>query len=248
MRLYGYDENDPQYNYDISHIPRWMCAECGLIFDFKHDGNGENGWPEYNYEALVYHYDENGEPVIDDDSRYITCPRCGINIDDKPLIPIIISTSITIDDIVKNIINKGEGEDVEFKSRMIDDQQMALSMMAFANANGGKILFGVENGGYTKGIENISTIEGRDKIQGKIRHIANEIDPPINYNIVFAPSEISPSEDRYIMLILIHKGRYVHSYNGTIYIRDKNQKRPANILEITQLFEERKPKSKDPDS
>ena len=63
------------------HIKRWMCGNCGLIFDFQFD-EFEPGWPKFD--PPLYNYD------FDESKRRELCPRCNVDFDELPLIPITI--------------------------------------------------------------------------------------------------------------------------------------------------------------
>ncbi len=62
---------------DPFHISRWMCSNCGLIFDYQFELETP-GRPEYDF-----NYPEKGE----------FCSRCGIFFNENSLIPITVSKS-----------------------------------------------------------------------------------------------------------------------------------------------------------
>ena len=54
---------------------------------------------------------------------------------------------------VRNLIEEGEGYDVEFKRRVSAPEKIARTLIAFANTKGGYMLFGVDDDGSIVGVE-----------------------------------------------------------------------------------------------
>lgn len=54
---------------------------------------------------------------------------------------------------VKNLIEEGEGFEVEFKRKVSTPEKIARALIAFANTKGGHILFGVDDDGSIVGVE-----------------------------------------------------------------------------------------------
>ncbi len=76
---------------------------------------------------------------------------------------------------LKFILEKGEGYFFEFKEKL--DKSFAKEMVAFANASGGHIILGVNDGNKITGIE-IS-----NKLKSQIQDIARNIKPSINLTL-----------------------------------------------------------------
>lgn len=51
------------------------------------------------------------------------------------------------------LIEEGENLNVEFKQRFSDHEKIAKEIIAFANTNGGKIIFGINDNGKVNGVE-----------------------------------------------------------------------------------------------
>lgn len=80
------------------------------------------------------------------------------------------------------LIEKGENQNLEFKQRFSSFNKIAKEFIAFANTNGGIVLFGVEDDGSIYGVE--SEKEETELIKETAE---NYCEPPINYNIDFVP-------------------------------------------------------------
>jgi len=80
------------------------------------------------------------------------------------------------------LIEKGENQNLEFKQRFSSFNKIAKEFIAFANTNGGIVLFGVEDDGSIYGVE--SEKEETELIKETAEKYC---EPPINYNIDFVP-------------------------------------------------------------
>ena len=79
---------------------------------------------------------------------------------------------------VLDLIDKGEGLNVEFKQRFSSHEKIAKEMIAFANTRGGFILFGVDDDKYIYGIE--SEKSDLDLVK---ETAAKFCEPPVEINI-----------------------------------------------------------------
>lgn len=55
---------------------------------------------------------------------------------------------------IKTLILQGEGEQLDFKNKISSCEKIAKTLVAFANNKGGKLLVGVADNGFIKGIKN----------------------------------------------------------------------------------------------
>ncbi len=53
---------------------------------------------------------------------------------------------------IKNLINQGEHQQLDFKFEIADSRKIAKTLVAFANTDGGKILVGVKDNGAIAGV------------------------------------------------------------------------------------------------
>lgn len=75
------------------------------------------------------------------------------------------------------LIEQGEGLNVEFKRKVSSPERIAKEMIAFANTSGGVIIFGIDDDKHTYGVESE---------KGEIEFISSAteyIDPPLPINI-----------------------------------------------------------------
>ncbi len=123
-----------------------------------------------------------------------------------------------------------EDENVEFKETLPSNRELAKWFVCFANAYGGKIIFGVDNDGEIIGIEK----EKVDRILLQIDDVAlRRCEPPvvIHYEVV----EID--ENRAVIVINIPDGNNKPYFvkDGRAYIRSGNRCRPATRYEHIRL-------------
>lgn len=55
--------------------------------------------------------------------------------------------------VVKQLIQQGEHQSLDFKHTINSERKIAKTLVAFANTNGGKLLVGVKDNGKIKGVE-----------------------------------------------------------------------------------------------
>ncbi len=73
------------------------------------------------------------------------------------------------------IIKEGEGQLIEFKGSFT--KSLAKKIVAFSNANGGRIFLGIDDGGVKK------EIRITNKLKSQIHNIAKNLDPPTAVNL-----------------------------------------------------------------
>lgn len=113
-------------------------------------------------------------------------------------------------DLIKDKIKQGENEHVEFKSKWIDSRTLSRLLTAFANSNGGLILFGVDDNGEIIGID------ADEKQEFKIKLTAEkESFPEIEYEFYY-----TQIDGKQIAVIDIKRGKQIHSIkDNSIYKR-----------------------------
>ena len=79
-----------------------------------------------------------------------------------------------------NLIENGENLNVEFKQRFSDYEKISKEIIAFANTNGGYIIFGIDDNGKTYGVESEKEIVELVK-----ETINNYCEPKIEYDISY---------------------------------------------------------------
>lgn len=134
---------------------------------------------------------------------------------------------------IRNLIEGGETDQVEFKIERGDGFALLQSVVAFANSdNGGVIIVGVDDN---------AKIVGTAKPQADIAKIQewieNKCDPPIG--VKFEPVQI---DDKDLTIVRIPPGTnrpYQHRDNGVPYVRRNATDRPARRAELDELFRKR---------
>ena len=121
---------------------------------------------------------------------------------------------------IENLIEKGEGQDLDFKSRFTND--IGNCVCAFANTNDGTILVGVDNKGAIAGVSK--------KVEEQIASIIDSCDPPVR-----AAIETGIVDEKNILVVKVKKSRQVHSWKGKIYVRVGSTNRPLSMQEIPEL-------------
>lgn len=150
----------------------------------------------------------------------------------------------TLQEIERQLAN-GEDSRAEFKRvelgergvRSPNTEDMAGEMVAFANAEGGVIFLGVDDGGIVRGLPG----ERLDEIEQWVVNVAtNNCDPPIRPIIRKEVLQKSDGSDAVVMLVEVRRGLYVHrTTGGRYYVRVGSTKRDLNPQELARLFQER---------
>jgi predicted HTH transcriptional regulator len=137
-------------------------------------------------------------------------------------------------EIIQKMIRLGETSTVQFKKEFDNQEKIAAEMIAFANAKGGMILFGVED--KTGAIIGLS-YEELQKINNRIATIANDLVKPQ----IFLRTEAVIIEDKNILLVNIDDGisKPYKDNNGTIWLKQGADKRKlTDNSEILRLFQQ----------
>lgn len=122
------------------------------------------------------------------------------------------------------LIRKGESERVEFKRGPTKrlDQEIA----AFANADGGTLLIGIENDG---------TIAGTD-IQAAQESIASQVQAIIPSPHLTLHTVVL--DEKKVLVVEVKKSEHLCSIGGVVYIRIGTSIRPLSVQEILMLSSE----------
>ena len=130
-----------------------------------------------------------------------------------------------VSEYIRNLINSGEGQNLDFKFEISDSKKIARSMVAFANSDGGKLLIGVKDNGKITGIrtdEEYYMIEAAATMYCK---------PPVTFK-----AKVWSIEGKAVLEVNIPKsGNQPHSApdpnnKWMVYIRSGDQNRLANTV------------------
>jgi len=126
-------------------------------------------------------------------------------------------------------IAKGEDLHTEFKELIESNEDLAKSIVCFANTDGGQIIIGVSKTAEIVGVENI------DEIVRRIDDVAfNRCEPPVPV----IPETFS-IEGKVIIVLNVPKGeqRPYRTQSGLYYVRSANRCRQASRQELLRLFQ-----------
>jgi ATP-dependent DNA helicase RecG len=134
---------------------------------------------------------------------------------------------------LKDILQKGEGIEVEFKTSQFELNKDAFeSICAFLNRRGGYLLLGVKNDGTVEGV-----IEG--SVQDIINNIVTNANNPQKLSPPFYLStQVIDYEGKKVIYVYVPESSQVHSTNGKIF--DRNEDGDFDITrqteQVTQLY------------
>ena len=132
---------------------------------------------------------------------------------------------------ISNLISLKEDQLLDFKSARIDPHDLADSMMGFANADGGRIVVGIEDD---------KTISGFRGYPNKLNQIKESIPswvrPPIRYSFKNISFSHQDGVEDYVLVIEIDQSPAVHSNNkDEVYLRCGTQNQKLNFETRQQL-------------
>jgi len=126
-------------------------------------------------------------------------------------------------------IAKGEDLHTEFKEVIESNEDLAKSIVCFANTDGGQIIIGVSKTGEVVGVENI------DETMRRVDDVAfNRCEPPVTVVI-----ETITVENKTVLVVNVPKGeqRPYRTQSGFYYIRTTNRCRQASRQELLRMFQ-----------
>jgi ATP-dependent DNA helicase RecG len=125
---------------------------------------------------------------------------------------------------------KGETLHTEFKEGPIHPDDLAAELVAFANTDGGWLIFGVTDN------REIIGVEDPDRLARQVDQVAYQnCEPPLT---VVQETVISP-EGKKLLIVRVPKGdqRPYRTHKGRYFIRTSSGKRDASPRELMRLFQ-----------
>ena len=128
-------------------------------------------------------------------------------------------------------IARGEGLHTEFKAWPIRPDDLAATIVAFANSDGGQLLLGVSDDGRLEGLQ-------RSELDQALQFVDNvsfnNCEPPVT-----VLQETTALDDRVIVAVNIPKGdaRPCRTNRGVHYIRTSSGRRQASREELLRLLQ-----------
>lgn len=130
---------------------------------------------------------------------------------------------------LKERILKGEDFHTEFKVILPDNEILARTIVCFANADGGRLIVGVDDSG------NITGLSDLDEAIRRFDDVAfNRCEPPVSIL-----AETVEEEGKTVLVVRIPKGqqRPYRTKSGLYYIRTSNRCRQASWEEVRRLYQ-----------
>lgn len=128
------------------------------------------------------------------------------------------------EDRIRKLISQLESETLEFKQNIPSSGVIARDLSAFANANGGSIVFGVDDKGQVVGVRN------PNKLRAKVEEASTRISPKIPVT-----SQAVEIEGKNIYVVGIESGKdspYIS--DGMIYTRTLDSIQPITSETILE--------------
>jgi hypothetical protein len=110
------------------------------------------------------------------------------------------------------LVRDGEGEHLEFKQAAIKPGDLAETLVAFANGQGGTVLIGVDDDGRPAGIPDVGA--ARDLIATAA---SDELcDPPVTLDSV---EQIAAGDSGVVLVVSVPRSRSLHATRGRFLVR-----------------------------
>lgn len=131
--------------------------------------------------------------------------------------------------LIKNLIKKGESEQLEFKE-VVRKDNIARTICSFLNGKGGQVLVGVKNSGEVIGVKNALNVETELN-----KFLVKSIVPEAAITI-----SLDQIGNKKIILVKVWSGsKQPYIFDGRIYFRRGSNTARATSNEISQLIYQR---------
>ena len=133
---------------------------------------------------------------------------------------------MTWEDII-SLLEQGEGQSVEFEKSIPSEDDIARELVAFSNADGGKVIFGIDDKS-----KHLIGVEFDNDFESWVKDIGNNhCSPPISPTIEI----INKSEHKLFVLNIPEGLDKPYKSDEICYIRDGNLSRPAKENEEKEI-------------
>ena len=129
-------------------------------------------------------------------------------------------------------LKKGENLHTEFKEWPIHSDDLAPSIVAFANTDGGQVILGIDDGGQIVGIDE----KELDRVAQFVDNVAfNNCEPPVTV----VQETLRDEQRQYVRVVHVPKGdqRPYRTNRGVYYVRTSSGCRQASREELLRLFQ-----------
>ena len=129
---------------------------------------------------------------------------------------------------VEYLIAAPEGQTLEWKSPRIHPRDLATTFIAFANADGGRLLIGVEDDGTVSGMDPVADREQAERL---LRAAYEYCMPSVQIEYQFAPYR-----GHQVLVIDVPVSARVHNHNnGRVYLRVLDHDQPLSVDETLRV-------------
>jgi ATP-dependent DNA helicase RecG len=126
------------------------------------------------------------------------------------------------------LIAAPEGQTLEWKSPRIHPRDLATTLIAFANADGGRLLIGIEDDGTVSGLDPVAD---RQQVERLLRAAYEFCTPSVQIEYQFAPYR-----GHQVLVIDVPVSARVHSHNnGRGYLRVLDRDQPLSADETLRV-------------
>lgn len=134
---------------------------------------------------------------------------------------------------LKKLVAKGEDSRLQFKEDVTNGDQLAAEMLAFANAEGGELLLGVDKNGKIKGFSS-KDVERVNQL------ISNTASQNIRSPLTLRTTNVSVNTRKVVIVVTVPRGldKPYFDKKGVIWFRNGSDKRRINSKEeLCRLFQ-----------
>lgn len=133
---------------------------------------------------------------------------------------------------IERLIHEGEHQQLDFKFRVDDARKIAITLVAFANTDGGRLLIGVKDNGKIAGVrsdEEFHVIQAAAQLYSKpeiaFQAVSHQVENKEVLEVIVEPSSVKPH-------FALAKDQ-----TETAYFRKDDQNHPANgvLLEYWRM-------------
>jgi len=129
---------------------------------------------------------------------------------------------------VAYLVAAPEGQTLDCKSPRIHPRDLATTLIAFANADGGRLLIGIEDDGTVSGLDPIAD---REQVERLLRAAYEYCTPSVQVAYQFAPYR-----GRQVLVIDVPVSSRVHNHtNGRVYLRVLDRDQPLSVDETLRV-------------
>ncbi|MFQ6014347.1 MAG: ATP-binding protein [Anaerolineae bacterium] len=129
---------------------------------------------------------------------------------------------------LSELLSAPEGQTLERKSGRIHPRDLATTLIAFANADGGRLLVGIEDDGTVTGLDSVAD---REQVEQLLRAAYEFCTPSVQIDY-----QLVPHQERHVLVIDVPVSLRVHNHNnGRVYLRVLDHDQPLSADEALRV-------------